>query len=160
VALLVFADLIQQMGQEKEPLAYYASHRLEIPAKEALGAFKKNPEDPKWLAINDENPVSRQFKLVKNERSIQRTTKDEWMKEQVFIMMPNEWSPISVPADGNITFFYFDKRKENQEPILSQISYGKEVIAADAQRYVAKSLLSKMNGKKSIVIPVYNKEIE
>lgn len=160
VAMHVFSDLIKQMGNGKEPLAYYAFHRLEIPAKQALSAFQKNSEDPNWLASSDENPISSQFKLVKNECSIQRTTKDEWMKEQVFIMMPNEWSPISVPADGNITFFYFDQRKETREPVLEQISYGKEVIAADAQRYVAKSLLSKLHLKKSIVIPVFNKEIE
>lgn len=160
VASLVFADLMKQIGNEKEPLAYYASHRLEMPAKEALNSLKQNPEDPKWVRGEDTDLLSQQFKLIKNECSIQKAAKDEWMKEQVFIMTPNEWSPVYVPIDGNITFFYFDKKQETQEPILDQISFGKEVIAADAQRYVAKTLLSKAKQKKTIVIPVYNKEIE
>jgi hypothetical protein len=160
VASIVLADLMKQIGGEKEPLAYYASHRLEMPAKEALNALQKNPEDPKWVRGGDANFLSEQFKLIKNECLIQRTEKDGWMKEQVFIMTPNEWSPVYVPVDGNITFFYFDKKQETQEPILEQISFGKEVIAADAQRYVAKTLLSKAKQKKTMVIPVYNKEKE
>ena len=156
VFMHVFRDLIQKIGGEKEPLAYYALHRLEIPAKEVLASFQKNGDDPRVC----KDPIDTQFKFVKNECSIQRTSEDEWMKEQVLLMMPNEWSPVYVPADGNITFFYFDRRQENQEPILEQISFGKEVIAADAQKYVATTLLAKAKKKKSIVIPIHNKEIE
>lgn len=156
VARLIFKDLIQKLGGEKESLAYYASHRLEIPAKEALAVFQKNG----GVSQECEDPIQNQFKFVKNECLVQRTTKDEWMKEQVFIMTPNEWSQVYVPADGNITFFYFERKQENQEPILEQISFGKEVIAADAQKYVATTLLAKAKQKKSIVIPMYNKEIE
>ena len=156
VARHVFGDLIRKMGGEKEPLAYYASHRLEVPAKEVLMALQKNPEG----LASCENSIVNQFKCLKNECLVQRTTKDEWMREQVFIMMPNEWSPVYVPADGNVTFFYFERRQENQEPILEQISFGKEVIAADTQRYVTTTLLAKAKQKRSIVIPMHNKEIE
>ncbi len=156
VARIVFKDLIRKIGKEKESLAYYALHRLEIPAKEALAAFQKNRE----TLPSCEDPIQNQFKFVKNECVIQRTTKDEWMKEQVFIMTPNEWSPVYVPADGEITFFYFERKQENQEPILEQISFSKEVIAADAQKYVASSLLTKTKQKKSIVIPMHNQEVE
>ncbi len=76
------------------------------------------------------------------------------MKEQVLIMMPGDWSPVHVPADGNITFFYFEKQKPHQEPILEQIAFGKEVIAFDAERYAAEALLSQIKQKNSIVIPI------
>lgn len=159
VATIVFADLFKRMGKEKETLAYYASHRLEKVANEALLAFKKNKEDATWLEKDGHDPILNQFKLVRNECLIKRSTKDEWMKSQVFMMLPNDWSPVYVPPDGNVSFFYFERKQPNNEPILEQISLGKEVIAADAQRYVAKALLSKARMKKSIVIPMISSEL-
>lgn len=153
VAAIVFADLLKGIGGENMPLAYYAAHRLEIPAKEAWASLQKNPNDLRWLSMNTD-PITDQFKFVKTECPVQRTNKDEWMKEQVLIMMPNEWSPIHIPADGNITFFYFEKKKPHEEPILEQISFGKEVIAADAQRYAAEALLSQIKEKNSMMIPI------
>ena len=80
------------------------------------------------------------------------------MKEQAFVLVPNDWSPIHVPNDGQIVFFYLQEKKESEAPILDQISFGKETLAADAQRFLAEKLLAKIQKKQSIVIPV-KKEI-
>ncbi|HSX13078.1 MAG TPA: hypothetical protein VLE96_01475 [Chlamydiales bacterium] len=143
IAKIIFSDLLKKIGKEKETLANYATHRLEKQACDARAALLKNPENAAWLCQQDKPDVLNQFKLVKKTNLIQRTTKDEWMKEQVFTMNPNEWSPVYVPADGNISFFFFEKRQASSDPILEQITLGQEVIAADAQRFVAKTMLSK-----------------
>lgn len=143
IAKIVFGDLFKKIGKDKESLANYAHYRLEKTAIDALAALKKNPEDMSWLASSDQSPVLNQFKLTKKKTCVLRTTKDEWMMNQVFTMNPNEWSTVYVPSDGNVSFFYFEKREPSSEPILEQITLGQEVIAADAQRYVAKTLLSK-----------------
>lgn len=153
VASLVYANLLQKMSKESKPLAYYAAHRLEVPANEAKLALQKNLEDSKWISQGND-PLADQFKFLKKETPIQRTTKDEWMKEQVFVMVPNDWSPVRVPEDGNITFFFFEKKKPNEEPILEQIAFGKEVIAGDAKRYVAEGVLLHIKQKNAIVVPI------
>jgi hypothetical protein len=160
VALFALADLIHAIGKEGESLAYYAQHRLEKVARQAKEALQKQGEDSKWLAMKDEDPLTSQFKLEKSKRLIHKTTKDEWMKEQLLMMSPNQWSNIYVPSDGDITFFYFEKKEGCSEPILEQILMGREVISSDAKRYVAQRLLTKFKKSKSIVIPIYNKEIQ
>jgi len=153
VARLVFSKVLHAIGAEKESLEYAASHRLESAAKEALSCLQKNPDDSKWIA-GHQDPIADQFKLQKTENQIQRTNGQEWMKEQVLLMIPKEWSPVYVPLDGDITFFYFEEKKEHEEPILQQMSYGQETIAADAQRYVATRLLEITKKKNAIVIPL------
>ncbi len=142
IAKIVFSDLLKKMGKEKETLANYANYRLEKIANDALASIKKNQEAV-WLMDQSNDNVMNQFKLIKKMSLIQRTTKDEWMLNQVFTMNPNDWSPVYVPADGNVSFFYFEKRQTSSEPILEQITLGQEMIAQDAQRYVAKMVLSK-----------------
>src|SRR5690606_11731205 len=108
VAMIIFADLFKKIGKGKENLAYYASHRLEKAANDALVMIKKNQEEATCLEGNHD-PILNQFQLVKNECLIKRSTKDEWMKNQVFMMLPGSWSPVYVPPDGNVSFFYFEK---------------------------------------------------
>jgi hypothetical protein len=150
IAKIVFGDLLKKIGKNKETLANYAHFRLEKAANDALVAIQKNPFDKSWVSDENKADVLNQFKLAKKTTTIQRTTKDEWMLNQVFTMNPNEWSPVYVPADGNVSFFFFEKRQPSSEPILEQITMGQEVIAADAQRYVAKTMLSKSRLKISM----------
>ena len=153
VVLLVFSDLIHAIGGASQNGAYWAAHRLEISAKEAAAAFQKNPEDPRWLQRSGD-PLADQFKLVKKETEIQRTTEEEWMKEQAFVMVPKQWSPVHVPSDGDISFFYFEEKRPHANPILEQMVFGKETIGADAERYVAERLIETAKKKNSIVIPL------
>ena len=75
------------------------------------------------------------------------------MKENAFVMMPNDWSPIRVPPNGELSFFYLIDKKPCDNLVLDQISVGKELIAADAQRYLAERLLESIFQKHSIIIP-------
>lgn len=81
------------------------------------------------------------------------------MKEQAFLLVPNEWSPIQVPADGQIVFFYLQEKKQDESPILEQLAFGKETLSADAQRFLAERLLETTIKKQAIVIPL-QREIE
>ena len=76
------------------------------------------------------------------------------MKEEAFVMVPEQWSPIHVPPDGDISFFYFEEKKPHRDPILEQVLFGKETIAADAERYVAERLIETAKKKNAIVIPL------
>lgn len=152
VAKIYFADLLNAIG-EGQTLSYYATHRLETLAKEAFASFQKNPDDPRWLKGSGD-PIADQFKFEKKECEIQRITQEEWMKEKAFVMVPKQWSPIHVPEDGDISFFYFEEKKVHSEPILEQLAFGKEMIAADAQRYLAERFLELTKKQNAICIPI------
>jgi hypothetical protein len=149
VASLVFSETLEAIGGGRE--SYY--RRLEKPAKEAAAALEKNPDETRWLQGSGD-PLIEQFKLVKRQAEIQRTSKEKWMKEQAFVMVPKQWSPVHVPPDGDVSFFYFETKKPHSEPILEQMTIGKETISADAQRYVAERLIESAKKKHSIVIPL------
>lgn len=165
VGTLYFADLLKAIDQIETndwkpgqgPADYYASHRLLAPAQEAYTALRQNPSDSLWLK-GEGDPLAEQFKLERKQLNVQRTSQEDWMKEQAFVLVPNDWSPIHVPNDGQIVFFYLQEKKESEAPILEQLSFGKETLAADAQRFLAEKLLAKIQKKHSIVIPV-KKEI-
>lgn len=126
-------------------------------SKEALAALQKDPADPRWVQSGSD-PLTDQFKLERKELSMQRTSQEDWMKTQAFMMLPDLWSPIHVADDGQIVFFYLQQKKSNLTPILGQLSFGKETLAADAQRYVTERLLQTIKQKTAIVIPVQKED--
>lgn len=126
-------------------------------SKEALAALQKNREDPRWIQSGND-PLLDQFKLERKEQAILRTSKEDWMKEQAFLMLPDLWSPIHVADNGEIVFFYLKEKKTNPSPILDQLAFGKETLAADAKAYVTEKLLKVVKKKNAIVIPVQKED--
>lgn len=72
------------------------------------------------------------------------------MKTLAFMMLPDQWSAIHVSDDGELSFFYLQQKKISEAPILEQLTANKELIAADAQRYLAMRLMEA--SKHKIVI--------
>jgi hypothetical protein len=138
-----------EYSKEKNPLVFAA--------KEAIAALQKNREDGEWLQTGSDLLLD-QFKLRRKEQAIQRTSKEEWMKEEAFLMLPDLWSPIHVSDDGEIAFFYLQEKRKAPEPILEQLNFGKETLAADAQKFVAERLIKNFKKKNAIVIPAQKEE--
>ncbi len=100
-----------------------------------------------------------QFKLQKKQVLIQKISEENWMKEQAFCMVPGEWSPVRVEDEGEIIFFYLQEKKESAPSLLDPLALGKEILAADAKRYLAERLLDIAKSKQAIVIPLQKEEI-
>lgn len=155
----LFSDLFKAVAslEKKEWTSEdYARSRLLVPTRAAQEALKKNTAASEWIRAEGD-PLIQQFKLEKGECRIQRTSKEEeWMK--AFASSPNEWSEIRVSSDGDICFFYLKEKIPAAEPIFEQLSFGKETIGADAQRYVAERFLESLKLKKSIIIPLQGEQ--
>ncbi|HSX11856.1 MAG TPA: hypothetical protein VLF94_09090 [Chlamydiales bacterium] len=123
----------------------------------ALADLQKDPADSRWIQSGND-PLADQFKLERKEIAIQRTSQESWMKEQAFLMLPEIWSPVHMDDEGQIVFFYLKEKKVNQAPILDQLNFGKETLAADAQRYVTERFLQTIKKKNAIVIPVQKED--
>ena len=156
VAKIVFSEVLQAMAVVDEEAA---SHRMLTVSRLAFDALQINPEDPQWVKqdASSSDALKEQFKLEKKEQLVQRTSEEEWMKETAFVLVPNDWSPIRAPLNGDISFFYLKEKREG-EPILARIPFGKELIAADAERFLAERLLQVIAERHSITLPLESKE--
>lgn len=125
--------------------------------KEALASLQKDRRDVRWIQ-SGEDPLLDQFKLELKSQAILRSSKEDWMKEQAFMMLPDCWSPIHVADQGEIMFFYLQEKKTNSAPILEQLAFGKETLSADAKLYATERLLEAVKNKHAIVIPVKKEE--
>ncbi len=137
--------------KEKNPFA--------LASKEALAALKKDKNDSRWLSSGT-NSLADQFKIVRKEEAISRNSKENWMKEEAFLMLPELWSPILAADDGQVVFFYLQEKKVSDAPILDHLSFGKETLAADAKAFVAEKLIRSAKNKNAIVIPVQKEDEE
>lgn len=157
LAELMLSDLKKQVLKlaPKEELPF-ASLRLLAPAKQALAAIQEGKNE--WVKTEGEDPLLSQFKLEKIEKEIPRTAQEDWMTKEAFVLMPKKWSQVHVAPDGAVHFMYIKERKTVQEPILEQLSFGKEMLVSDVQRILAEKLIAKMKGNKAIVIPVQTEQ--
>lgn len=150
-------DRLSKLAPKGEGDFYKEKNPFALATKEALAALKKNPSDPRWVKVG-EDPLLDQFRLEKKEQSVLRTSKEDWMREQAFLLLPDVWSPIHVADNGDIVFFYLQEKKSHPTPILDQLSFGKETLAADAKTYVAERLLQVVKQKQAIVIPIQQED--
>jgi hypothetical protein len=132
-------EAIEHLEKRTWTGALYGKYRLLPKTKEAYRDLQNHPEDPRW--VKGEETLEGQFKLIASERSIQRTSNEEWMKSQAFSMLTDQWSPIRSPESGRLSFFYLGEKKASEAPLLEQISFGQGLIAQDAERYLAEKLL-------------------
>lgn len=138
-----------ELDREKSPFV--------IASKEALSALQKNRQDPNWIQSKTD-PILDQFKLETKEEAIMRTSQEDWMKEQAFMLLPDSWSPIHLDDHGEVVFFYVQEKKTDTAPILEGLSFGKETLAADAKVYLTERLLEAVKRKHAIVIPVQKED--
>lgn len=75
------------------------------------------------------------------------------MNNEAFMLVPNQWSPVHVPLDGQIVFFYLQDRTQHM-PEVYELEMGKAILSMDAQLCMAKILIDRIQKKKAIVIPM------
>jgi GcvH upstream region-like protein len=139
---------IEKVGKGPWSDDLYGKYRLLPLTEKAYRDLQIDPEDPAWK--RQEGSLEEQFKLISEERSIQRTSNEEWMKTEAFAMLTNNWSPIRFPESGIPSFFYLVDKKISEAPLLEQISFGKALIAEDAERFLAERLLESIFQLSSI----------
>jgi hypothetical protein len=128
----------------KGPLSFYFSHRFHHLMQEALSS------------LLDGNSALRcgLWTIEKCERTIPRTSSEEWIMKQPFILKTDQWSDVYVPMNGDIVFFFVKERTVPASPILEQIQHGKETLSNDIQCRLTDSLLAAALKKQAIVLPL------
>lgn len=95
-----------------------------------------------------------QWKIEKRERTIERTSNEDWMMQEPFKLQVGQWSDVYVPSNGEIVFFFVKDQIQKPTSLLNPIQQRKAVLAGDAQRYLAKELAERALKKQAIVLPI------
>jgi len=151
----LLANLKKQIQNATEAMeGSIIAKRMGLVSAKALADLQKNPDDPRWIGSEGENPLSAQFKMQRVEKEISRTAKEDWMSKESFILVPNQWSPVHVADDGSVVFMYLKARQGGKEPIMEPIVAGRQVLSSDVQRVLAEKILTTMHQKHAVVIPL------
>ena len=151
VAEIMLSDWKKKLQDLDAPLWTSYWKTLASKAKEDL-ILNRNRDI--WLKEEGMDPLLSQFKMEWTEKEITRTAEEDWMSNEPFVLVPNQWSPIHTAGDGAVQFIFLKNRISCEEPILEQLSFGKGLLAADVHRVLAEKLLETMRQKKAIVIPL------
>jgi len=140
----LFRALDDEVGEHEDSLAYYIQHRFDPWMQQALASLKEG------------NDLSGQclWPIEKSERTINRTSSEEWIMKQPFILKADEWSDVYVPPDGEIVFFFVKEHTRSPSPVLEQIQQGQQTLANDIKSLMAQQLLNAALKKQSLILPL------
>jgi hypothetical protein len=88
------------------------------------------------------------------EKQITRTADESWMTKELFLLTPEQWTPVHIAEDGSIAFTYLKSRQISTEPVLDKLHLGKEKIGADIQRQLAEKIFARQKEKRAVIIPI------
>ena len=134
------------------------ARRMGALSAKALIDLQKDPNDPSWLGSPEESPLFAQFRMKRSEKQISRTVKEDWMSKESFVLDPNQWSSVHVAGDGGVVFMYVKNRQANVEPIVEQLVAGRQILSSDVQRVLAEKILTVMQKKQAIIIPLQTEQ--
>jgi len=147
--LQVFAPLFRAIdsiiNEHGNSLAFYIQHRFDPLMRQALAGMQDRGE---LVAQSGLWPIEH------SERTITRTSSEDWIMKQPFILKSNQWSDVYVPPEAEIIFFFVKERSVVSAPVLEQIQQGKQTIANDVQCLMADQLLELALKKQSIILPL------
>ncbi len=139
------------------PLAFYSNTRLLVHMNDAKSQLHTNPTA--WLKTSSDAPsISSQWLLEKSEQSVERCGEIPFSKEEMFLLSPNEWSPVTIGDHGALAFYFVQGKQENRKPSLNGMEQGHQILAFDAKRDMMLQILQKIQEKKAIDLTALNSE--
>jgi hypothetical protein len=114
--------------------------------KQARDQLAQGQEPPAWIAP---------FALHKQRLTMRRASQEHSVYPDPFILLPKDWSPV---REGELSFLFVEERRLGAQPVLEEISFGYEVLAAGAKRKIAERLLGTLTKEALVKIPVQSLE--
>ena len=149
LVLQIFAPLFRAIDrtihEHESSLVFYIQHRFDPLMHEALTSLKEGRDLTKQNGL---------WPIEHSERTITRTSSEDWIMKQPFILNPNQWSDVYVPHDGDIVFFFMKEHSVAPSEVLEQIQQGKQTLAKDVQCLMAQQLLEIALKRQSIILPL------
>jgi hypothetical protein len=104
----------------------------------------------------DTAPTIGLWTLCKSERVITRSSSTDWLHVEPFQLEPGHWSSLSVPENGELSFFFLKERESRiptQSEVLEQIRINKRELSREVQKLFLEQLMHEMERKGTMVFP-------
>ncbi len=100
--------------------------------------------------------LSEQWNLKRTSHPIRKGLDSIIDSNEVFSLNPLEWSKITLPPDGNISFFHIVDRFTPEADVIAKVSQGQTLLSHDAQRFLMHDLLQEISEKNAISLAYSN----
>jgi GcvH upstream region-like protein len=132
-------------GSRKEPLEFYATHRLYHFVRESKADIENKGLASSYLQ------KEHLYHLESDKEVVKRKEKITWATEDLFSMDEKTFSPIHVAANGDISFFQvLKKSQEEDKELIEELKEGQRLMAEDAKRHLMQEILTLLESTDSI----------
>lgn len=166
IGKIVFVDLLKSIDQDYSKqigkitweegngsLDFYAKHRLFCHVRK-LREKIMNQKDPSLFLQKNENSLADQWKMKEKTLDVDRTFDPSWVSSQLFKKKKVDWSSVHVESSGSIAFFHVLEWKQKPAAFEEDLLLNQKKLSFEAQGYLTKKLLKRMQEKRAIVLPI------
>jgi hypothetical protein len=131
-----------------QPLDFYASRRLYPWMREMRAKIICAPED--LTLIQSGIGFEEQWKLKKSERTVKRSQKVPFAKDELFALHEGGWSTVGVGERGEVSFCRMVKHNHDKSASNNEQAQVKDALSQEACQILMRKLLDQMVEKKAI----------
>jgi len=132
-----------QVGPQREPLEFYASHRFYHLMQEAKKDIQEKGTSSAYLL---QGP-----KLAMQREKLHRKKIPSWATEEIFALQEKSFSQLQVSSQGEISFCQvLGKFEEEIGDLEAQVQEGQRLLAQEAKKLLMQEILSLLSSTDSI----------
>lgn len=144
---------------------YYGTQVKSELEKKGTSAFVEAKKAPDAQAgkLPAHPSLSQQFLFIEEPKTISRSSNPEGADlEQLFALKPGQWSPLSTPPHGDITFFQAKEKRIKQDPqqMFTQAARLNDLIGNEAFLSYFKKVIQEFKEKNAISFDYLNHKQE
>ncbi len=135
-----------------QPLDFYTGRRLYPWMCEMRAKMLVTPDDITLInsGIDSGNGFEAQWKLKKSARSVKRSQKVPFAKDELFTLHEGGWSSVGVGERGEVSFCQIVKHNHEKRASNVEQAQVKEALAQEARQILMRKLLDQMVEKQAI----------
>jgi hypothetical protein len=142
------------LPSKKDMFSFYRDHRFYHHVRMVRFGLQKNKENLSWVRnASEKDSIENQWKLSKDIIIVARAESPLWIKDAFFSSLPKSpFSSVHVAQNGNLEFVEYKGMKKMEENVASDVMRGKDLLSAEQDRVVLRSLIPQL--RKHIVLPI------
>ncbi|NGX51320.1 MAG: hypothetical protein K1060chlam2_01186 [Chlamydiae bacterium] len=139
---------------------FYPSCRLYGYMRRAHGDIKRRGDESPFLSqssqvsredrLDMKPPLEAQWGLVKAFQLFKNHEKSPWFNSDIFSMVEQSWSDVSLPESGRLSFFQLKEKSLPSSNFSTEMKQGQAILSREAKRLLMHEVLTDLKEKGAI----------
>ena len=95
-------------------------------------------------------PLEAQWGLVKAFQLFKNHEKSPWFNSDIFSMVEQSWSDVSLPESGRLSFFQLKEKSLPSSNFSTEMKQGQAILSREAKRLLMHEVLTDLKEKGAI----------